>query len=29
VWYWNFAFGRTESGTPLKWLSIADEFTRE
>lgn len=29
VWSWDFVFDRTTSGTPLKWLSIIDEFTRE
>lgn len=29
VWTWDFAFGRTTSGAPLKWLSIMDEHTRE
>jgi len=29
VWCWDFAFDRTGSGTPLKWLSILDEHTRE
>jgi putative transposase len=29
VWCWDFVFDRTESGSPLKWLSIVDEFTRE
>jgi putative transposase len=29
VWTWDFIFDRTTSGTPLKWLSIIDEFTRE
>ena len=29
VWAWDFIFDRTKSGTPLKWLSIIDEFTRE
>lgn len=29
VWCWDFAFGRTRSGTTLKWLSIVDEHTRE
>ena len=29
VWCWDFVFGRTTSGTTLKWLSIVDEYTRE
>jgi transposase InsO family protein len=29
VWCWDFVFDRTVSGSPLKWLSIVDEFTRE
>ena len=29
VWCWDFIFDRTESGSPLKWLSIEDEYTRE
>ena len=29
VWCWDFIFDRTTSGSPLKWLSIEDEFTRE
>lgn len=29
VWCWDFIFDRTESGSPLKWLSIKDEYTRE
>lgn len=29
VWCWDFVFGRTTNGTPLKWLSIVDEYTRE
>lgn len=29
VWCWDFIFDRTTSGSPLKWLSIDDEFTRE
>jgi len=29
VWCWDFVFDRTASGSPLKWLSIVDEFTRE
>lgn len=29
VWCWDFTFDRTTSGSPLKWLSIEDEFTRE
>ena len=29
VWAWDFVFDRTTSGSPLKWLSIVDEFTRE
>jgi len=29
VWCWDFIFDRTTSGSPLKWLSIVDEFTRE
>ena len=26
---WDFVFDRTVSGSPLKWLSIVDEYTRE
>jgi transposase InsO family protein len=29
VWCWDFAFDRTSSGSPLKWLSLVDEHTRE
>lgn len=29
VWCWDFVFDRTVKGSPLKWLSIVDEFTRE
>ncbi|QDU43395.1 IS2 transposase TnpB [Symmachiella dynata] len=29
VWAWDFVFDRTASGSPLKWLSIVDEHTRE
>jgi transposase InsO family protein len=29
VWCWDFVFDRTIAGSPLKWLSIVDEFTRE
>ena len=29
VWAWDFIFDHTANGTPLKWLSIVDEFTRE
>jgi len=29
VWAWDFVFDRTVSGSPLKWLSIVDEYTRE
>jgi transposase InsO family protein len=29
VWCWDFAFDRTMAGSPLKWLSIMDEYTRE
>lgn len=29
VWCWDFVFDRTTAGSPLKWLSIVDEFTRE
>jgi putative transposase len=29
VWCWDFAFDRTTAGSPLKWLSIVDEYTRE
>jgi putative transposase len=29
VWCWDFIFDRTTAGSPLKWLSIVDEFTRE
>jgi transposase InsO family protein len=29
VWTWDFVFDRTTAGSPLKWLSIVDEYTRE
>ena len=29
VWALDFVFDRTSSGSPLKWLSIVDEYTRE
>ncbi len=29
LWAWDFVFDRTSNGTPLKWLSIVDEYTRE
>jgi putative transposase len=29
VWCWDFIFDRMVSGSPLKWLSIEDEYTRE
>ena len=29
VWALDFVFDRTTSGSPLKWLSIVDEYTRE
>ncbi len=29
VWCWDFVFDRTTAGSPLKWLSIIDEHTRE
>jgi transposase InsO family protein len=29
VWCWDFVFDRTQAGSPLKWLSIVDEHTRE
>jgi transposase InsO family protein len=29
VWTWDFIFDTTMSGSPLKWLSIVDEYTRE
>ena len=29
VWAWDFVFDRTVSGSPLKWLSIVDEYTWE
>jgi transposase InsO family protein len=29
VWCWDFVFDRTVGGSPLKWLSIVDEYTRE
>jgi transposase InsO family protein len=29
VWCWDFVFDRTLFGSPLKWLSIVDEYTRE
>ena len=29
VWCWDFVFDRTTSGSPLKWFSVVDEYTRE
>jgi putative transposase len=29
VWCWDFVFDWTVSGSPLKWLSVVDEYTRE
>ncbi|QDV71894.1 IS2 transposase TnpB [Botrimarina mediterranea] len=29
VWTWDFVFDKTTLGSPLKWLSIVDEHTRE
>lgn len=29
VWCWDFIFDRAVNGSPLKWLSIVDEYTRE
>ena len=29
VWCWDFVFDRTTNGSPLKWLSIVDEYMRE
>ena len=29
VWCWDFIHDRTAGGTPLKWLSVVDEYTRE
>jgi putative transposase len=29
VWTWKSVFDRTTAGSPLKWLSIVDEYTRE
>lgn len=29
VWAWDFVFDKTTAGSPLKWLSIVDEYTRE
>ncbi len=29
VWTWDFIHDRTRTGTPLKWLAITDEYTRE
>ncbi len=29
VWAWDFVHDRTSGGSPLKWLSIVDEYTRE
>jgi putative transposase len=29
VWCWDFVHDRTVNGSPLKWLSIVDEYTRE
>ncbi len=29
TWCWDFVFDRTVNGSPLKWLSIVDEYTRE
>ncbi len=29
VWAWDFIHNRDDSGRPLKWLSLVDEYTRE
>ena len=29
VWAYDFVFGRTREGRPLKLLNVVDEFTRE
>ena len=29
VWAWDFVHDRTITGSPLKWLTLVDEFTRE
>jgi putative transposase len=29
VWCWDFVFDRTTAGSPLKWLSLVDEYSRE
>jgi transposase InsO family protein len=29
VWYRDFVFDRKASGSPLKWLSVVDEYTRK
>ena len=29
VWTYDFIADRTADGTPLKWLSLVDEYTRE
>jgi transposase InsO family protein len=29
VWAWDFIHDRTSDGRPLKWLMVADEYTRE
>jgi transposase InsO family protein len=29
VWCWDFIFDRTTNGSPIKWLTIIDEYTRE
>lgn len=29
VWYWDFVFDRQMSGSQLRWLSVAKEYTRE
>jgi transposase InsO family protein len=29
VWAWDFIHDRTASGSPLKWLSVVDEYTRQ
>ena len=29
VWCWDFIFDRTTNGSPLKCLTIVDEYTRE
>jgi len=29
VWAWDFPHDRTSDGRPLKWFTVADEYTRE